>query len=492
MLKEYKAIAGQSVYDVCTLLYGNCNNIVKLCADSGLTDIDTVDLSGFTFIYDTSLVANNALQSFLLANDRGTNYITPDAACPIIAGLSQTGSTTSDITATWSAYGAATGYQYALTGSDSAPTTGWVTTTDVTVTIGGLASGTTYFFWIRAICGPGSFSAGVNISVATDVAELTLWTSPWLDPDVVNPSPGIFMEYFIPPVSIYTGFALATIPSIIIRTELEEDAYLVYLNSGFEPLLNGTFARASGVFSYIGGLSESPSLFGDAVALYKKMKATFTVDVSLDLPTGYRYTGSGVSKQGLNWGDGTDLEYYTSSDTSTHLVTHTVMHDISGAPVEFEMFHNDNFALLQYIENGIVYPSDSHILGVTGLIPNKIISMGFLSCSELATASNILEVDISMCPIIEVFQAISCPLVQSLNVFNDPNNAIRYVTINQCNLDSAATDAAINDFVANTWNGTLTGGVISILNSPAAPPTATSLASRNLLTTASWTQSYNP
>jgi hypothetical protein len=75
MLKEYKARDGQSAYDVCMLLYGTLDYLAKLLVDSGIQNADTSDFSGVTFLYDPTLVNNQAVQTFLLTDNRGTNYV---------------------------------------------------------------------------------------------------------------------------------------------------------------------------------------------------------------------------------------------------------------------------------------------------------------------------------------------------------------------------------------------------------------------------------
>jgi hypothetical protein len=75
MLQEYKARDGQSAYDVCIIVYGSLDYLVKLLVDSGIENADTSDFSGVTFLYDPTLVTNQAVQTFLTRDNRGTNYV---------------------------------------------------------------------------------------------------------------------------------------------------------------------------------------------------------------------------------------------------------------------------------------------------------------------------------------------------------------------------------------------------------------------------------
>jgi hypothetical protein len=85
----------------------------------------------------------------------------------------------------------ATGYQYAITTSATAPTdpTLYINTTNNTVTVQGLQSATQYYVYVRANCGANSYSSWVSKSFVTpclapvitaDVNETTAsitWTS---------------------------------------------------------------------------------------------------------------------------------------------------------------------------------------------------------------------------------------------------------------------------------------------------------------------------
>lgn len=71
MSATYIPVTGQSLYDVCLLTYGSIDYIVKLATDNGITDLNDINLSGKTMIYDDTLVVNQALQQ-QLNNNYGT------------------------------------------------------------------------------------------------------------------------------------------------------------------------------------------------------------------------------------------------------------------------------------------------------------------------------------------------------------------------------------------------------------------------------------
>lgn len=76
MLKNYKAIQGQSIFDVCLNTYGTLDNLFKLLQDSSGTaqGVDDVPASGQQYTYDDALVADQQInQAYTLS---GINYAT--------------------------------------------------------------------------------------------------------------------------------------------------------------------------------------------------------------------------------------------------------------------------------------------------------------------------------------------------------------------------------------------------------------------------------
>lgn len=80
MLKNYKAVNGQSIYDVCLNTYGTLDRLVKQLVDSGGTQgVNDIPASGQVYVYDDELVEATAVsQAYLLTNIRyatvnGTN-----------------------------------------------------------------------------------------------------------------------------------------------------------------------------------------------------------------------------------------------------------------------------------------------------------------------------------------------------------------------------------------------------------------------------------
>lgn len=75
MLKNYSAVNGQSIFDVCLNTYGTLDRLIKQLVDSGGTQgVNDVPVSGQVYVYDDDLVADQSVnQAYLLT---GVRYAT--------------------------------------------------------------------------------------------------------------------------------------------------------------------------------------------------------------------------------------------------------------------------------------------------------------------------------------------------------------------------------------------------------------------------------
>lgn len=65
MSVTYRAVTGQSLYDICLITYGDISKIGKLASDNGISDLNDINLTGITFTYDNSQVVNQILHQQL-------------------------------------------------------------------------------------------------------------------------------------------------------------------------------------------------------------------------------------------------------------------------------------------------------------------------------------------------------------------------------------------------------------------------------------------
>lgn len=74
MIQTYTAVDGQSNFDICLNTYGSLDNLYKMLQDSGVDNVVIKPASGQPFLFDDSLVSDQAItQSFIL---NGVRYAT--------------------------------------------------------------------------------------------------------------------------------------------------------------------------------------------------------------------------------------------------------------------------------------------------------------------------------------------------------------------------------------------------------------------------------
>jgi hypothetical protein len=451
------------------------------------------DIEGTVWTATATIIAPNRVKLSVTINGREFSYVwnpfdaesvpTVAGICPIVTGLASSDVTPTTLTFSWLATGAPS-YEYAYN-ETGLPPVSWLPTPLTEVTITGLLSETEYFFFVRAKCADAFYSASVSNSETTASAN-PLWISPWLDPDVTNPSPGIFMEYGITEFSIFDGTADVDIPAIVLYTEAEEDAYLTFLNSGAFPTLTGTFSRTLGVFAYALGTGEGVATL--PTALYKKMIYDVKVDIGL-VDFGFTVTRASVSpaKMVIDYEDG-NVVGYTNPAFGAQNITHSFDGVVSGDVKNVNVFHNDAISAIDFREDGVPYPATAEIVDVTGIAPLLIRVFGTRVCDQIATYS----VDFTGCTLLKniVFQN-NYNMSDVPNIFLSPLPEFQSLFCDDNNFDSTETDRIINDFVANSWDGT-TAISMRITNIPAAAPTAASLAARTAMITAGCTLTFDP
>lgn len=77
-MRTFKAIAGQSIYDVCLQTYGTLDYLYKLMEDNGIEGLNETVYSGQTFVWDDSLVVDQLINAAFAAS--GVNYATDMAS----------------------------------------------------------------------------------------------------------------------------------------------------------------------------------------------------------------------------------------------------------------------------------------------------------------------------------------------------------------------------------------------------------------------------
>jgi len=86
---------------------------------------------------------------------------------PVQNPLTISNITMAGATASWTAVPGATSYEWAVTTTTTAPTSGFTTVNTNSATISGLNNGTTYYFWVRNKCSATSWSIWNSVSFTT-------------------------------------------------------------------------------------------------------------------------------------------------------------------------------------------------------------------------------------------------------------------------------------------------------------------------------------
>lgn len=300
-------------------------------------------------------------------------------------------------------------------------------------------------------------------------------------PDLLILDPDSY-PYALIPWALLTPMAAYSFDAAVVNNTAAQTALIGAWNTIVSA--DGYFYESGGSI-YFHSTVGSASIFGDFLALYDYFTSFYSGAVSGG-SNGFRYAG--ISAQMVvDWGDGTSVDYYGNVATQT-VATHSFAPTLS-ASYEARFFHN-NFAInLSWNEVGVLYPVvNVFIKDHSGDMPFYMTSFVVSGCTKYGISGS--NVDFTACANwILAIQIRNC-----INYTSAPWTTVEMPNLDQVNLgqnsfNSTAVDAFLNTFVANVWNGTLSGGLIDISQTPAsppAPPTAASLTSRNLLLAASW------
>lgn len=87
MLQSFRAVDGQSTYDICLNTYGTLDPLIKMLLDSGFSSVDSDPATGDAFVFDDDLIESQAVGAsgtILIGKIYATRYPTttidnPDA-----------------------------------------------------------------------------------------------------------------------------------------------------------------------------------------------------------------------------------------------------------------------------------------------------------------------------------------------------------------------------------------------------------------------------
>lgn len=292
--------------------------------------------------------------------------------------------------------------------------------------------------------------------------------------------------YAITEFDMVQGSTSVTVPCGIYDNDSEVTARVAYLNTTFVPAngLTGVFTFIGGAVSYVNGASESWSI---PVLPRKLTRACFlflTVAVPSGSPDDYQFRYLGTSSDMVvDWGDSTDAVYSHPTTTSVTTMLHSYS-DTSDKTVRF--FHNGT--LITQMILSPTFATDYMLYRILGTLPASI--TGFFMGSQTSYISP-ASINVSGLSIIETL-AISGSGITAFSpaLFTAAHNSLTLIQLQGNALTSTEVDAVFNTFVATSPAATVYSSAsraINIQQTPAAPPTAASLAARTALIAAGWT-----
>lgn len=133
-------------------VYDSCDNIGVVCYDGAFADAAGADVNFTLYVTEGEtyyLVLTTKFDGQPMDYELNLSAVT----CPTPGGIALNNATPTTADFSWVGIDEATAYEYALTTTNTAPTTGIQQTTDISVALTDLTADTNYYFWLRAICG---------------------------------------------------------------------------------------------------------------------------------------------------------------------------------------------------------------------------------------------------------------------------------------------------------------------------------------------------
>lgn len=166
-------------------VYNDCGNIGQVCYAGGFESSANNNVEFPLYVTEGETYYLVVTNKFAGQNMAYTLSLTKDN-CPVPGGIELISATTTSAEFNWVAIDEATAYEYALTTSNTAPTTGIEETTNTNVSFEDLTPDTNYYFWLRAICGDN----------ATDWADAHHFFSGYCTPVYTSTSDYLTKIYF--------------------------------------------------------------------------------------------------------------------------------------------------------------------------------------------------------------------------------------------------------------------------------------------------------
>jgi hypothetical protein len=317
-------------------------------------------------------------------------------------------------------------------------------------------------------------------------APLTLWQSPWKEH-----SEPMFVPYALTSWTLGNGVdPNSPFNAYVMYDETEEDAVIAAMNVIISGLgYGGTITKdaTTKIVTYNGVAGETPSNVIATRALWHHYSVDYNASSvgNVQIKTTKKIAGNG--SQVVDWGD---MSTYTEIAPATLGIVNMNHAYAAVGAVTANIFYEENVGTIALADTNATAPR-APITDVYGDLPSTLTFFGLSgSPSYGSLVSYVSNIDFTRC----------ASTITSISIFG--TNIVGWATgmwshnmvaLNSIvtagnKLTSSAVDQIFTEFVGATATPATSGAANTSGQTPAAPPTAASLAERNsLVSTYSWT-----
>ena len=236
----------------------------------------------------------------------------------------------------------------------------------------------------------------------------------------------------------------------VIEEDSDEAAFMAYLE-GIKVgagMLGFLTMDAAGLVTYTNALGEGFAEVTDVVVMVSRISAVFDATLGGKVKTTF-LNGKFIVK----WNDGSDYEYEEDVTGAGGAMIHT--YTLGTGIVKGDMFHNDDVEVM-LISDQLAVPTAAPLKRFGGgtKFPGKRMDQLKIELNPYMDAIQSIPVDECAGVLKYLFVSANATVASfSTSLFNVPMPGISWISLTNNNLSSAALDAAVMNFVANSWDG---------------------------------------
>lgn len=315
------------------------------------------------------------------------------------------------------------------------------------------------------------------VNTAITAPSARIWGSPIRSGDSAS--------YGLTDIRMRFGSSTATIPAWVFYSTANEVSRVAAMNALAPSLgLGGTFAIIGNNIVYNQGYAENWAVDGDLFVLPEMAALRLDVPSPSGAPQDWSYVYAGLnSYQVTDFGDGGDPSMFMATDIFTHPASHTYASGV--APKTVNIFHdNTRIGIFNFHNTSTAYTVGS----ITGVLPTSLHQLS-LQGQKLDAVCDMSIINTLVNVVTLVIAGSGSVTDFSPNLFTAPLPMLRLILVSGNKITSTAVDKVFNSYVATNpgFSSIINGNIYTVGQSPSAPPTGTSAASRAALISAGWT-----